>query len=191
MQTDRFATLGLPRSAALDEETLKQAYTSRTREAHPDQAAGDERQSTELNAAFEILSAPEKRLKHLIELEADEAARAWKTIPLDSSMMTLFDKIAPFVHAIGDHARKKQAATSALAKALLSGEEMKLRETAEERAAELLELRESLESLLPDIDARRAALDASVIRDMQVLQAKLAYLAKWQSQVREAFMALV
>lgn len=191
MVTDHFATLGLPRTAALDEETLKRAYTSRTRDAHPDQATGDEHQSTALNAAFETLSAPEKRLKHLIALEADEAARAWKTIPLDEAMMTLFDKIAPFVHSIGDHARKRQSATSALAKALLSGEEMKLRETAEERAAELSALRETLESQLPEIDARRAAADAGVMRDMQILQAKLAYLAKWQAQVREAFMALV
>ena len=181
----------VPRRAALDEESLKQAYTSRSRETHPDQEAGDETQSTGLNTAFEILSAPEKRLKHLIELEADEAARAWKTIPLDAAMMNLFEKIAPFLHTIGDHTRKKQSASSALAKALLSGEEMKLREIAEERAAELTTLRESLEAELPDIDARRLAGDAGVVRDTQILQAKLAYLAKWQSQVREAFMALV
>lgn len=191
MVTDHFATLGLPRLAALDEEALKQAYTSRSRESHPDQEAGDEEHSTELNTAFEILSAPEKRLKLLIELEADEAARAWKTIPLDATMMGLFDKLAPFLHCIGDYTRKKQSATSALAKALLSGEEMKLRETAEERGTELTALREELEAELPDIDARRAAVDAGVVRDMQILQAKLAYLAKWQSQVREAFMALV
>lgn len=191
MVTDHFATLGLPRAAALDEEALKQAYTSRSRDAHPDQGTGDEKQSTELNTAFEILSAPEKRLKHLIKLEADEAARAWKTIPLDTTMMSLFDKLAPFLHSIGDYTRKKQSATSALAKALLSGEEMRLRETAEERAAELTTLREELEALLPDIDARRTTGDAGVMRDMQILQAKLAYLAKWQSQVREAFMALV
>jgi curved DNA-binding protein CbpA len=191
MVTDHFATFGLPRCVALDEEALKQAYTSRTRETHPDQEAGDEKQSTELNTAFEILSAPEKRLRHLIELEADEAARAWKTIPLDSTMMGLFDKLAPFLHSIGDHTRKKQSASSALAKALLSGEEMKLREIAEERAAELTALRESLEAQLPDINARRLAGDTGVMRDMQILQAKLAYLAKWQAQVREAFMALV
>lgn len=191
MVTDHFATLGLPRCAALDEEALKQAYTARSRETHPDQEAGDEKQSTELNTAFEILSAPEKRLKHLIELEADEAARAWKTIPLDATMMNLFEKIAPFLHSIGDHTRKKQSASSALLKALLSGEEMKLREIAEERAAELTTLRERLEAGLPDIDARRLAGDSGVVRDMQILQAKLAYLAKWQSQVREAFMALV
>lgn len=191
MGTDHFATLGFPRCAALDEEALKQAYTSRSREAHPDQEAGDEKQSTDLNTAFEILSAPEKRLKHLIELEADEAARAWKTIPLDATTMGLFDKLAPFLHNIADYTRKKQSASSALAKALLSSEEMKLRELAEERAAELTTLRDTLESQLSDIDARRSTGDAGVMRDMQILQAKLAYLAKWQSQVREAFMALV
>ena len=106
-------------------------------------------------------------------------------------MMNLFEKIAPFLHNIGDHTRKKQSASTALAKALLSGDEMKLREIAEERAAELTALRDTLESQLSDIDARRIAGDAGVVRDMQILQAKLAYLSKWQSQVREAFMALV
>lgn len=191
MPTDHFATLHLPRCAALDEEALKQAYASRSRETHPDQAAGDEKQSSELNTAFEVLSAPEKRLKHLIELEADAAARAWKTIPLDSTMMSLFDKLAPFLHGIGEYTRKKQSATSALTRALLSSEEMKLRETAEERATELAALREQLEAQLPGLDVRRVANDAGVVRDMQILQAKLAYLAKWQAQVREAFMALV
>lgn len=191
MVTDHFATLGLPRTAALDEEVLKRCYTSRAHETHPDLEAGDEKESTGLNTAFEILSAPEKRLKHLIELEADEAARAWKTIPLDAAMMNLFEKLAPFLHSISEHTRKKESAGTALAKALLSGEEMKLRETAEERASELTALRESLEAQLPDIDARRLAGHAGVMRDMQILQAKLAYLAKWQSQVREAFMALV
>ncbi len=191
MGTDHFATLGLPRRAALDEEVLKSAYSAQSRVTHPDQQGGDELRSSALNAAFEILAAPEKRLRHLIDLEADEAARGWKTIPLDATMMSLFDKLAPILHGISDHARKKQSAATALAKALLSGDEMKLREAAEERAAELVTLREDLEAQLPEIDARRSAGDPAVVRDMQILQAKLAYLGKWQAQVREAFMALV
>jgi curved DNA-binding protein CbpA len=191
MVTDHFATLGLPRAAALDEETLKQAYTTLTRGAHPDQVDGDEKRAAELNTAFEVLSAPEKRLKHLLELEADDDAKTWKTIPLDNTMMGLFEKIAPFLHGVGDLAKKKQLATTTLGKALLSNEEMKFRELAEERSAELNELRDNLESQLPDIDARRLAGDTTVHRDIQFLQAKLAYFAKWQAQVREAFMALV
>ena len=191
MLTDPFAALGLPRAAALDQVVLKAAYTTLTRDAHPDQTDGDEKRASELNTAFEILSSPEKRLKHLLELEASDDAKTWKTIPLDGTMMGLFEKIAPFLHSVGDLAKKTQSATTALAKALLANEEMKLRELAEDRAAELNDLRDTLEAQLPDMDARRRAADASVHRDIVFLQAKLAYLAKWQAQVREAFMALV
>lgn len=191
MPADPFALLGLPRQAALDAEALQAAYTERSRAAHPDHAAGDEKLAAELNAAREILAAAEKRLKCLIELEAGDAAKAWKTVPLDEGMMSLFGKVGPFLQNIGAFAKRKQSAASALAKALLATEEMRLQEAAEAIAADLATLREQIESSLPELDVRRRAGDPSVQDALRETQARLAYLAKWQAQVREAFMALV
>jgi curved DNA-binding protein CbpA len=186
---DAFATLGLPRTAALDEELLKTAYSERCRLSHPDQASGDETQAAELNAALEILSAPEKRLKHLLALEAGDQA-AWKTVPLDAAMMDLFSKIGPFLQNLTAHAKKKETAASALAKALLSNAEMKLQEQAESLGGELSDLRTALEAELPPLDQKRQTGDTEVFSELHCLQAKLAYVAKWQAQIREAFLTL-
>lgn len=191
MPQDCFQILGLKRQAALNEETVKSAYLEKTRVSRSDQPAGGDEQAAELNKALEVLSTAEKRLKHLIELEAPEAAATWKTVPLDAELMRLFGKIGPFVQSLAAFARKKQTAASALAKALLAGEEMQLRERAEELTAELAAMRERIESGLGELDSRREQDDAAVIRDLQILQAKLAYLGKWQAQVREGFMSLV
>lgn len=186
---DAFATLGLPRQAALDADQLEAAYSARCRETHPDHADGDEALAADLNTAHEILSAPEKRLKHLLALEAGDQA-GWKTVPLDAAMMDLFSKIGPFLQSLAAHSRKKEAAASALAKALLSSAEMKLQEQAESLGAELSAMREALESELPALDQRRIAGDANVFTALHAAQARLAYVAKWQAQIREAFLTL-
>src|SRR5688572_14192364 len=89
---DFFAVLGLPRAAALDEQRLHRAYTERSRTAHPDHG-GSEALAAQLNAAYEVLRSPEKRLKHLLELAAPPEAKAWRTVPLDESMMSLFSEL--------------------------------------------------------------------------------------------------
>lgn len=191
MAQDFFALLNLPRQATLDEEAIKQAYLRRSRELHPDGSGGDGTLAEDLNKAFETLLASEKRLKHLLELEAPESSRNWRTVTMDQGLMAMFERIGPFLQELGAFQKKKQAAASALAKALLADEEMTLRETAEQLADDLSAAQSSLESCLPDIDARRAASDESVHQAMQSLQARLAYVSKWQAQIREAFLALV
>lgn len=181
--------LGLPRMAALDAEQLKAAYAARCRETHPDHTTGDESLAAELNNAHEILAAPEKRLKHLLALELGDQA-AWKTVPLNSAMMDLFGKLGSFLQTLAAHAKKKEAAASALAKALLSGAEMRLQEQAEALGVELSALRDALESELPMLDQRRIAGDADVFTVLHAIQARLAYVAKWQAQIREAFLTL-
>lgn len=175
--TDCFALLGMPRSALLDESELQAAWHERSRAAHPDQPGGSAVLAAEVNAAYETLLAPEKRLKHLLELHQVP----WRTIPISSELMTLFSKLGPWLQRTAALAKKKQQASSALAKALLANEEMTLRE--------------ALEALGIEIEARREALIASLPADdlelIQVAQATLSYLGKWQAQIREALLAMM
>ncbi|WP_075088099.1 J domain-containing protein [Verrucomicrobium spinosum] len=85
--TNAFDILALPARLSLDEGTLQQAYLSRSRLAHPDHG-GSDREASEVNAAYEVLKAPDKRVKHLLEFAAPEAARSWRTVPLDERMMS-------------------------------------------------------------------------------------------------------
>lgn len=188
MPADAFSLLGLPPRATLDAEALQSAYLAATRSAHPDQPGGDAARSAELNAALETLKSPVTRLKHLLENHSDTA---WRAIPLDAGLMGLFEKLGPLLQTAAAFLKKKQAAASALAKALLAGEEMRLREALEDLGLRLDEAWRELEATLPALDARLQTGDTTAWADVQSLQARLAYLAKWRSQIRETLLGLM
>ena len=185
---DFFALLSLPPRAALNEEQLQQAYLSATRQAHPDHIGGDSMLSSDLNAAQEALKSPVTRLKHLVE---QHSQTAWRAVPLQPTLMSLFEKLGPLLLLSAQFLARKQIASSALAKALMSSEEMRLRESLEALNEEIEILWQQLESALPACDQRITQADPSVWPDLQALQAKFSYLAKWRSQIREKLLGLM
>jgi hypothetical protein len=68
---------------------------------------------------------------------------------------------------------------------------MRLREQLEEIAATLEEKREGLLASLPALDTRLVSGDTTSLHELQTLQARLAYLGKWQTQVWEALLSLI
>ena len=185
---DCFQLLGLPPRATLNEGELQSAYFEATRTAHPDQADGDAQLSADLNAALETLKSPVTRLKHLIDTRS---GLGWRAIPLDAGLMSLFEKLGPLLQQSAAFLTRKQAATSALAKALLASEEMRLRESLESLNEAIEEEWQKLESALPACDERLTAGDGSVWPELQALQAKFAYLTKWRAQIRERLLGLM
>ncbi|MBB5040002.1 hypothetical protein [Prosthecobacter dejongeii] len=188
MSADAFALLGLSPSAALNEELLQSAYLNATRSAHPDQYGGDATLSADLNAALETLKSPVTRLKHLIEQHSDTP---WRAVPLDAALMSLFEKVGPLLQSVQVFLKKKQTATTALSKALLAGEEMRLREALEELGSQIENAWLQMESQLGPYDARIASGDEHVWPELQAVQARLAYLSKWRAQIREALLGLM
>lgn len=185
--SNAFTLLGLPRIAALDDEALQQAWLTASRSAHPDQPGGDAARAAEINTAYETLQAPEKRLKHLLELHQVP----WRTVPIDDAMMSLFGQLGPALQNVAAFLKRKQSATSALAKALLAPDEMRLREQLETLGTTLDTERTALLDRLPGFDTRLSAGDTTVLADLQILQARLAYFTKWQTQIREALLSLM
>ncbi len=188
MPTDAFTLLGLPPRASLDEETLQSAYHQATLLAHPDQAGGNAQLSAELNAALETLKSPVTRLKHLLEHHSDTP---WRAVPLDGPLMNLFEQLSPLIQSTQAFLKKKQASTTALSRALLSSEEMRLREALEDLGLKIQESRQVHEAQLADFDQRILQHDASVWAEIQSAQARLAYLSKWRAQVRELLLGLM
>ena len=191
MEEDAFARLGLVRRAWLAEEELKQAWLQRSRECHPDQEGGNATVSALVNAAYEKLREPESRLKHLLELETPEGT-AWSTVPMNERLMAVFLRLGPVLQAVEAHARKRASAASALAKAVLSGEQLRLQEDVEARLEELQQLRDELDTGLMEVDSMRQGTDLMLARErMRILQAQFAYIGKWQRQGREALLKLI
>lgn len=187
---DAFAVLGLPRLAELDELALHRAYTERSRAAHPDHG-GSEAAASEVNAAYETLRQPEKRLKHLLDLAGSPEAKAWRTVPLDEGMMTLFSELGKAMEASAKFLERKNKAASALAKALLASEEMQQREALEKMGFEIEGRRKAMEDQLPSLDAALGTSGAEAWKELAGMQARFAYLAKWQAQIRERLLALM
>lgn len=187
---DCFVILGLPRSAAVDEETLHKAYADKSRSAHPDHG-GSDAEAARTNAAYETLRAPERRLKHLLELGAPEDAKAWRTVPMDEPMMALFLHLGKTLEASAKFLEKKSKAQSALAKALLANEEMQQREALEAIGFEIEERRRVLEAGLGELDQTLREGSREAWKNAALAQARFAYLGKWQTQMRERLLALM
>ncbi len=175
MTMNAFEVLGLPQQASLCEEAVRTAYFEKSKSADADRS--------ELNAAFELLLAPDKRLRHLIDLAAPDDAKQWRTVTMSDDLMSLFmtlGKARPGAEALIE---KRSKAQTALSKALLEGQTFNLRETLEEIGTALDAKRTELESSLTTIEGDWQALAAA--------QARFAYLAKWQAQVRELLLKLM
>lgn len=184
---DAFTLLGMPRVAALDESALRQAWLEAGRATHPDLPGGDAARSAEVNAAFETLQAPEKRLKHLLELYRVP----WRSVPIDEAMMALFSRLGAALQEVASFLKRKQSTTTALSRALLTSEEMRWRETLEHLIQEIEAGRAACLAALPELDTRLQTGDETVLATLQAIQARLAYYARWQAQVRESLLALM
>jgi len=191
MKMDAFALLGLPRRASLTAEEVRAAFQRAGAATHPDGAGSDERtRRTEdfaaLNEAYAVLSSLPRRLRHLLELEyPDTTAQKTGTV-MDGAMMELFASTGAAVQAAGAVQTRKQKAATALARAMLAGEEMRVQETLEAATQRLEAARAALEAELTELDEARAA-GASVAAKLQSCAARAGFLEKWQAQLRAAF----
>ena len=186
---DCFDLLGFAKRASLNEDDLHQAYAERSKVAHPDHG-GNETTAAELNAAYETLRLPDKRLKHLLELTAGDHEKVWRTVPLDEAMMNLFSQLGAAMEGSAKFLDKKFKAKSALAQALLTNEAFLWREKLEEIGFAVEAQRLEMEAQLPLWDEEKTHDEASWMR-LAAMQARFAYLAKWQGQVRERLLALM
>lgn len=180
---DAFAVLELPRRASLTEEAVRGAYFQASKVPGADQEA--------LNAALQTLVTPEKRLKHLMEVAAPDDARNWRAVAMPERLMDLFMRVGRTKSATEMLLKRRQEAKSALARALLQPEVLALREQAEGVASSLSEVMEERTNGLAELDAALAEGDPEAWRRVAEAQAHLAYLSKWQAQVRELLLGLM
>ena len=191
--TDYFALLQQPRRPWLDPELLKQKYHELARTGQYDRKAlavgpsdsGDETAPAlaTLNEAYNVLSNPRLRLRHLLELEGDAASS--ETNELTSSLADLFLEVAALIRDIDVVLAQRKRSTTALTRSFGQSETA----TVNNRANRLLEtLNQLYETATQDL--RRAdklwVLDRTKASlELRGLIQRYSYLDRWLDQLRE------
>jgi len=194
MVTDAFALLGLPRSASLTPEEIRGAFQQAAAASHPDGATDEEDRAArtlrfqQLNAASTLLTPLASRLKHLIALEAPDAALP-RAAPMDEALVSLFTQVGSAVHLAAAWTRDRQASTTFLAKASLTAREMQVQEALEAAGTRVRLAQESLTASLAGPEAGPASAPASTAA-LHALAQRASFLEKWQAQLQAAWAAL-
>ncbi len=186
---DYFALLGESRRPWLDEERVKETFHRLSRERHPDQvtAVGD---FAELNAAQAALRDPKTRLRHLLALEYPHVAVSGPA-SVPAALSELLFPIHGLLQKIDAFLARQDAASGALARALLAGEQFALREEAETRLGELEALHATLLAELQTFDAARwDARPPDAETTLLGFYHGFAYLSRWLEQFRERLFRL-
>ena len=178
-----FDLLGIAPCLVLSEESLREAFRTAGKQAHPD-AGGGEGEFTALNQAFALLGSPSRRLREWLE---------WRGLTvetrgtIDTALMDLFSEVGAVTQRAETLIRKRDEAKSALVRAMLEGETQICREELEgaiakvemwiTRECEIFPVLE--ESGNPDL-----ATASEIARN-------LVFLEKWRAGLRACFSRLV
>ncbi len=175
---DAFAEFGIPRTPVIDEDDLARRFDELSRARHPD-AGGDAASFARLAEARRVLGSPALRLRRLLELEFPGTRLDGA---LSASLMDLFATLGAVMQAVHEFERRRNTAATALGRALLASEEMRLREDLEATAATIARRLETVTDATRSWDGRPESLAAWA--------REAAFLEKWQSQVRDALSRL-
>lgn len=172
-----FGTFSLAPSLTLDLDKLREVYQDLAAKNHPDNN-GDKAQFDEINKAYATLQAPSKRLKAYMDVYAIEHDSRGA---VSNDLMDLFMQVGSLVQEADSFIRKKSAAASALAKALLEGQSMDL----QDKLSELIASIESSQSRITEL------LDSATPHsDLPQIARNLAFLEKWQAQLQQRYGSL-
>ncbi|MDA7673014.1 hypothetical protein OAK43_01285 [Verrucomicrobiales bacterium] len=180
MSADAFATLDFPRRLVLSMEEIEGRWRELSRESHPDSDSGDSDRAADVNRAYETLRSPGSRLRHWLELNAVEIPR---NASIDEDLMAQFTEIGSLLALADAFMAKKNAATSAIAKALIADEEFAVQKDVQNRMGHL---KAQIEAISDQFNAFEADYVAAV-RGLE----KLRFLEKWNQQCQERLVSIL
>jgi curved DNA-binding protein CbpA len=175
---DPFERLGLEKRLAISEDELREAFRAAGRREHPD-AGGSGDGFTSVQEAFKLLSSSSRRLKAWMACKGISGDERGAISP---GLLDLFAKVGAALQKAEDVTKRREAAQSALAKALLEHQVQLAREGLESALEEVAGAITKEEERFPEIEAD-AGDPAMVSRD-------LAFLEKWQAELKARFAGL-
>lgn len=176
---DAFEVMGVGRGLVFSEEELRQAFREAGKREHPD-AGGDDEGFAELQRAFGILSSPSRRLRHWLELRGigvDDRGS------VGDGVTGLFGVVGGVLQEASEIERKRGAAASALARAMLEAEVLRSREALEEVIGRVDGAIAAECGRFPELEAAPGEHAGSSVRT-------LAFLEKWRSELRACYAKL-
>jgi hypothetical protein len=180
---DAFATLGLPRLLVLDEDDLACAWREAGKTAHPD-AGGSPERFAALREARAVLASPSRRLRHWLELTGRPVDVRGV---IDGTLMEVFSDVGAVTQQADLLIRKRDAAASALVRAMLENETQQCRERIEGLIARVESL---IEGECTDF-AEWQEQDHPDLIQCGTTARNLAFLEKWRATLRVCFSRLV
>ncbi|MEJ6580568.1 MAG: hypothetical protein QNL68_12305 [Akkermansiaceae bacterium] len=176
---DAFLKLGLPRKLVIDPGELDRVVREISKAAHPD-AGGEARDFEEVRKAREALKSPSARLRMALELAGgDLVARG----SVDGQVMDFFTPVAGVLQKVDEFVSERSGARSSLGKAVLDARLPSLKSEVESLIGGLGELEASLVARFWQFD--EAGWEACLPSMAETARA-LAFVTKWQSQLRAA-----
>lgn len=172
-----FSIFSLQPSLDLDLEELKALYQNLAAEKHPDNG-GDKEAFEQLNTAYQTLQRSSQRLIAYMDAKGIQYDPRGS---VSNNLMDLFMQVGSLVQTTDAFLKKKESATSVLAKALLENE--------------TLQIQEQITSLIEKIEAAQTNITdtfGDTLEDTTITQhaRDLAFLEKWQAQLKQRYAAL-
>ena len=181
---DAFAILGFGPRLVLSEDEVRTAFREAGKRLHPD-AGGGEGEFSALKEAQNILASPSRRLRHWLELKG---AIVETRGTIGGGLMDLFGKIGAITQRTEALIRKRDAAQSALARALLEPETQACREEVETAIADVDAV---IGGECADFPAWEENPDAVPLDRVQQTVRDLTFLEKWRAGLRSGYSRLV
>lgn len=183
MNPNPFETLGLRPCLTLDREQLNQSFREAGKSVHPD-AGGSEESFAQLQAALQVLQSPARRLKAWLELKGFEVDPRGS---ISNELMDEFGRVGEVTQGAEGLIRKRDAAQSALVKAMLENETQRCREQLEQCMSRLEQLITRICDGFPALE-KSDSVDASAA---MTWHRDLTFLEKWQAGLRALFAKLL
>lgn len=175
--------LGLEPGLVISEGELQEKYREASKRLHPDAGGGDGN-FTALQDALATLASPSRRLKAWLE-SRDLPVETRGAI--DPSLLDLFVEIGAITQKAEELIRKREAAGSALVRALLESETQSCREAV---AGAIDKVGSAIAGRCDDFPAIEFAAMTDAPAASALLR-NLAFLEKWRTSLRSCFSRLL
>lgn len=175
---DPFERLGLEKRLALSDAELREAFRAAGKSGHPD-AGGSGEDFALVQDAFARLSSPSRRLRCWLEAKGLTGEERGAISP---ALLDLFGTVGSALQQADAVTKRREAARSALARAMLEPAVQQAREMLEAAIDPVAAAIETEAARFPDLEAGRG--------DPWLAVRDLAFLEKWRAELKSRFAGL-